>query len=70
MKILSIRIFDDSLPPILHRLGLSELTWLDELNQFKTQGKKAVGTIEKLKAYMKNIQQKIKQDISLVPALE
>ncbi len=33
---------DDSLPPILHRLGLDELTWLDELNQFKTKGKKAI----------------------------
>ena len=61
---------DDSLPPILKRLGLDELTWLDELNQFKTKGKKAIGTIEKLKQYVKNIKRKIKLDISLIPALE
>ena len=61
---------DDSLPPILKRLGLDELTWLDELNQFKTKGKKAIGTIEKLKRYVKNIRHKIKLDISLISALE
>ena len=61
---------DDSLPPILKRLGLDELTWLDELNQFKTKGKKAIGTIQKLKQYVKNIRHKIKLDISLIPALE
>jgi len=61
---------DDSLPPILKRLGLDELTWLDELNQFKAKGKKAIGTIEKLKQYVKNIKRKIKLDISLIPALE
>ena len=61
---------DDSLPPILKRLGLDELTWLDELNQFKTKGKKAIGAVEKLKQYVKNIRYKIKLDISLIPALE
>ena len=61
---------DDSLPPILNRLGFNELTWLDELNQFKTKGKKAIGTIEKLKQYVKNIKRKIKLDISFVSALE
>ena len=61
---------DDSLPPILNRLGFNELTWLDELNQFKTKGKKAIGTIEKLKQYVKNIKRKMKLDISFVSALE
>ena len=61
---------DDSLPPILKRLGLDELTWLDELNQFKTKGIKAIGTIQKLKQYVKNIRHKIKLDISLISALE
>jgi hypothetical protein len=46
------------------------LRGLDELNQFKTKGKKAIGTIEKLKQYVKNIKRKIKLDISLIPALE
>ena len=61
---------DDSLPPILKRLGLDELTWLDELNQFKTKGKKAIGRIQKLKQYVNNIRHKIKLDISLISALE
>ena len=61
---------DDSLAPNLNRLGFNELTWLDELNQFKTKGKKAIGTIEKLKQYVKNIKRKMKLDISLVSALE
>ena len=59
-----------SLPPILHHLGLDELTWLDELNQFKTNGEKAIGTIEKLKNYVKNIKAKIKLDIGSKTALE
>jgi len=61
---------DGNLPPILTRLGLDDVTWLDELNQFRTKGKKAIGTIEKLKAYVKNIKQKIKMDIGFRPALE
>ena len=61
---------NDSLPPILKRLGTDESTWLDQLNQFKTKGRKAIGTIEKLKQYVKNIKRKIKLDISLNPALE
>ena len=61
---------DDSLPPILNSLGLDAVTWLDELNQFKFKGRKAIGTIEKLKQYVKNIKNKIKLDIGLKPALE
>jgi len=61
---------NDTLPPILVRLGFDDVTWLDGLNQFKTKGKKAIGTIEKLKAYMRNIKQKVKMDIGFRPALE
>ena len=61
---------DDDIPPILDRLGIDGVTWIDELNQFKTKGKKAIGTLEKLKAYIKNIKNKIKLDISLNHALE
>ena len=61
---------DDSLPHILHRLGLDEVTWLDELNQFKFKGRKAIGTIEKLKQYVNNIKNRIKLDIGLKSALE
>lgn len=61
---------DDSLPPVLNRLGLDTVTWLDELNQFKFKGRKAIGTIERLKLYIKNIKNKIKLDSGLKPALE
>ena len=60
----------DDLPPILNRLGFDETTWLDELYQFKFQGRKAIGTVEQLKNFVSNIKQKIKADISLIPALE
>ncbi len=60
----------DDLPPILNRLGLDETTWLDELYQFKFQGRKAIGTVQQLKNFVENIKKKIKQDISLIPALE
>ena len=42
----------------------------DELNQFKSKGKLAIGTFEKLKLYFNNIKAKIKLDIGFVPALE
>jgi len=61
---------DKNLPPILSRIGLEAITWLDELNQFKFNGRKALGTIEKLKKYVKHIKAKMKMDISLRPALE
>jgi len=61
---------NNGLPPILTRLGLDDVTWLDELNQFNTKGKRAFGAIEKLKAYVKNIKHRIKANISLRPALE
>jgi len=61
---------DDNLPPILNRLGLEAVNWIDELNHFKFNGRKAIGTIEKLKRYVKNIKAKIKMDIGLKPALE
>jgi len=60
----------DDLPPILDRLGLNETTWLDELYQFRFQGRKAIGTVQQLKNFVENIKKKIKRDISLIPALE
>jgi REP element-mobilizing transposase RayT len=61
---------NNNMPPILSRLGLDDVTWLQEINQFKIKGKKAIGAIEKLKQYVKNIKQKIKSDVGLRPALE
>jgi hypothetical protein len=60
----------DDLPPILNRLGLDETTWMDELYQFKFQGRKAVGTVQQLKNFIENIKKKIKRDFSLIPALK
>ena len=61
---------DDNLPPILNRIGLEAVTWMDELNQFNFNGRKALGTIAKLKKYVEHIKAKIKMDASLKPALE
>ena len=61
---------NNDLPDILDRLGIDGITWTDEINQFKTKVKKAIGTLEKLKQYIKNIKNKIKFDISLNPVLE
>jgi len=61
---------DEDLPPILERLGVEGITWVDELNQFISKGKLAIGTFEKLKLYFNNIKAKIKLDIGFVPALE
>jgi len=61
---------DENLPPILNRIGLEAVTWIDELNHFKFNGRKAIGTIEKIKKYVEHIKAKIKMDIGLRPALE
>jgi len=61
---------DEDLPPVLERLGVEGITWIDELNQFKSKGKLAIGTFEKLKQYFNTIKNKIKLDIGLKPALE
>lgn len=60
----------DDLPPILNRLGLDDMTWMDELYQFKFQGRKAIGTIQQLKNFVENIKKKIKLNVGLNPALE
>jgi hypothetical protein len=49
---------------------LDGTTWLDELYQFKFQGRKAIGTVQQLKNFVENIKKKIKRDMSLIPALE
>ena len=60
----------DELPPILQRLNLNSNTWLDELNQFKTKGHTAVGTIQQLKDFCKSVNKKWRTGIQLNPALE
>ena len=58
------------LPPILKRLNLNEITWLDELSQFKNIGQTAVGTVQQLKYFCKSVHKKWRTGIKLVPALE
>ena len=60
----------DDLPDILDRLNLNSDTWLDELNQFKTKGHTAVGTIQQLKDFCKSVSKKWRNGIQLNPALE
>ena len=60
----------DDLPDILHRLNLNSLTWLNELNQFKTKGHTAIGTIQQLKDFCHNVNKKWRTGIQLTPALE
>jgi hypothetical protein len=58
------------LPDILQRLNLNPDTWLDELNQFKTKGITAVGTVSQLKEFCQNVGKKFNVGLKLKPALE
>jgi putative transposase len=60
----------DDLPPILQRLNLNSNTWLDELNQFKTKGHTAVGTVQQLKDFCQSVNKKWRNGIQLNQALE
>jgi REP element-mobilizing transposase RayT len=60
----------EELPPILQRLNLNTDTWLDELNQFKTKGHTAVGTVQQLKDFCKSVSNKWRTGIQIIPALE
>ena len=60
----------NELPDILDRLNLNPDTWLDELNQFKTSGITAVGTVSQLKEFCQNVGKKWRTGIQLTPALE
>jgi len=60
----------DDLPDILDRLNLCSGTWLNELNQFKTKGHTAVGTVQQLKDFCKSVNKKWRNGIQLIPALE
>ena len=60
----------NNLPGILLRLNLNPDTWLDELNQFKTKGITAVGTVDQLKDFCLNVGKKFNIGLMLKPALE
>jgi len=58
------------LPEILLRLHLNPDTWLDELNNFKSIGITAVGTVEQLKGFCKQVGKEFAIGLKLKPALE
>jgi hypothetical protein len=58
------------LTPILERLNLNPDTWLGELNSFKSIGITAVGTVEQLKSFCKQIGKDFCVGLKLIPALE
>ena len=60
----------DELPPILERLNLNPDTWLDELNTFKSIGITAIGTVDQLKAFCKQVGKQFAKGLKLIPALE
>jgi hypothetical protein len=60
---------DDDLPDILKRLEIHPDTWLEEMNQFHTDGITAVGTVTQLKAFCESVQKKFRFGFQL-PALE
>jgi len=49
---------DNDLPEILKRLEIHPDTWLDEINQFKTDGITAIGTVSQLIAFCKSVKKK------------
>jgi putative transposase len=60
----------ENLPPILDRIGLNPDTWMDELNGFKSVGFSAVGTVDQLKEFCRNVGKKFAVGLRLKPALE
>ncbi len=58
------------LPHILERLNLNPDTWLDELNSFKSIGITAVGTVDQLKDFCKQVGKEFAVGLKLIPYLE
>jgi hypothetical protein len=49
---------------------LHPYNWMDELNQFKSTGITAIGTVNQLKEFCQNVGKKWCTGIQLTPALE
>ncbi len=60
----------DQLPPIVERLNLNPDSWLEELNSFKSIGISAVGTVQQIKAFSKQVGKQFAKGFKLMPALE
>jgi hypothetical protein len=60
---------DDDLPDILIRLELDPETWIEEMNQFRTDGITAVGTVLQIRDFCKSVKKKFSVGFQL-PVLE
>lgn len=60
---------NDDLPNILNRLELDPETWIEEMNQFKTDGITAVGTVSQLREFCQSVKKKFNVGFK-IPALE
>ncbi|MCF6289167.1 MAG: transposase [Proteobacteria bacterium] len=59
----------DDIPDILNRLEVEPDTWIEEMNQFRTDGITAVGTVSQLKAFCQSVKKKFSVGFQ-IPALE
>ncbi|WP_223786816.1 transposase [Marinicella meishanensis] len=60
----------ENLPSILDRLGLNPDTWMDELKGFKSVGFSAVGTVDQLKDFCRQVGKKFALGLRLKTVLE
>jgi len=60
---------DDDLPDILKRLEIHPDTWIEEMNQFRTDGITAVGTLPQIRGFCKSVKKKFSVGFQ-IPALE
>jgi len=50
---------ENDIPDILNRLEIHPDTWLDEMKQYRTSGKNAIGTVAQIKSFYKSIKSKL-----------
>lgn len=60
---------DDGLPDILKRLEIHPDTWIEEMNQFRTNSITVVGTLSQIREFCKSVKKKFSAGFKL-PALK
>jgi len=50
---------ENDIPDILDRLEIHPDTWLEEMKQYRTSGKNAIGTVAQIKSFYKSIKSKL-----------
>jgi len=50
---------ENDIPDILNRLEIHSDTWLEELKQYRTSGKYAIGTVAQIKSFYKSIKSRL-----------